>query len=226
MRLGAYEIPETRLTACLADVRKIYNDVKSQPSPTLSIAKALGYAAPKSGGFYRKLDSYLQYELLQNAGRGIFQVTRLAMDLMFPTSEEQKKRSYKQAVMNVALWRELYKDAKKNPPENIFGLLNNITRAEPGEIEKYQDDIRRWYLEDIALVPDDVLEEDQPKSLISVESNNKRDTMQQTAAQSQPENMIGIGYGDVKAFLPKENTVQAWNTLKAIVEAYVNTENQ
>ncbi|MGI0012422.1 MAG: hypothetical protein ACREBU_03110 [Nitrososphaera sp.] len=215
MNLGAYEVPEIRLTTCLADIRKIYNSVKSQPSSSLTLAKQLGYAAPKSGGFYRKLSSYQQYGLLENAGRGMFQVTKLAIDLMFPTNDEIKRGTYNQAVMNVQLWHEIYKLHQKNLPENIFGLLMNITKAEPSQIEKYQDDIRRWYLEDIALV------ESKHYSVNLKDSVSVSDSVSASVTRGSVETAT-IPFEHMSVTLSKSDPHGDWEVLQEYMRVYLN----
>lgn len=226
MQLGTYEIPETRLfPTCINDLKKIYEQAHADPISSNDVAKALGFAAVTSGGFYRKLNSLVTYGLLDQVGRGTFKVSQLGTDSIFPADADHKKE-YKQAVMNVALWAELYKKFKKNLPENIFVSLKNLTGAEPQQVQNAEKDVRKWYLDDIMLIPDEFLNEE--KSYMAQESSKKQEANSTIADQVQnlKEDLLTIPFGNkyVVQLPANESLSRAWSRLKKYMDLYVEEE--
>jgi hypothetical protein len=234
VELGSYEVPETRLIACLVDLRKLYDNLKTRPSTTLEMAKTLGFVAPTSGGFYRKLKSLEAFGLIQNVSRGVFQVTQLGASLLFEREDENRRgKLLREAVMNVKLWAELYKEKGKNPPEKMFGLLSSITKAEPSQIDKHQEEIRRWYIEDIAQVPDEVLqlvEEEQTQGLSSTSANYNAGANQpkgqgfspmMSTASVQQQGLKPLTFENMTIFLPEYDMRNAWDRLQKYMKVYL-----
>jgi Mn-dependent DtxR family transcriptional regulator len=160
MQLGVFNyIPETRLVpTALNDIKKIYDQTTNKDKIELNeIASILGYKQPKGGAFYRRIQSLIAYGLIE--GRGVFKITELGKDMAHSFDDYyQRKELYRKSVLNVPLWNELYKMFQKNLPENIEESLQKITGAEPLEVKRVEKDIRRWYEEDIKLIPDEKLQ--------------------------------------------------------------------
>jgi hypothetical protein len=158
MQLGVFNyIPETRLVpTAISDIKNVYDQQtvanKEDKIELNEIASILGYKQPRGGAFYRRIHSMIAYGLIE--GRGLFKITELGKDMAHSFDDYyQRKELYRQAVLNVPLWNELYKRFQKNLPENIEDVLQKITAAEPSGIKKVEKDIRRWYEEDIKLIP-------------------------------------------------------------------------
>jgi hypothetical protein len=161
MQLGVFNyIPETRLVpTALNDIKKIYEHTSSykEKIELNEIASILGYKQPKGGAFYRRIHSMIAYGLIE--GRGVFKITELGKDMAHSFDDYyQRKELYRKSVLNVPLWNELYKTFQKSLPENIEESLQKITGAEPSEVKKVEKDIRRWYEEDIKLIPQENLQ--------------------------------------------------------------------
>jgi hypothetical protein len=235
-RLGSFLVPISRLNPnSLNDLKTLYQaTVGLTEIPNQDIAKAWSLSSPNSGGFYRRLNSLILYGLLQPASKGKFKITQLGKDILFPYSEDHKKQSYKKAVLNVDLWSELYRIIKnKNPPDSIFSHLRTITHAEPIQIEKAERDIRRWYLEDISLIPDEILQEKdveqtQQKEFSSQEYYNHNNgeksmlTTNQPPTNSQSESEeYSFENGKVLIRLPKDNKTEVWSRVKQVLDIYM-----
>lgn len=174
MQLGSYEIPEVRLKPNgLADIKLIYDAIKSSDIQANDLAKIMGYAASTSGGFYNRVKSLVLFGLLE--GRGKFRVTELGKGLAYPPPDEmQRNVLLKKSVFNVELWATIFQRHGKDLTENFWYSLKEITNEEPTDIHKVESRIKNWYLEDISLVPDQLLEsQDQPKKYSSQETNEK-----------------------------------------------------
>jgi hypothetical protein len=156
MKLGLHEIPESRLVPnCVTDIKKIYDTVKFEQIASKDLAKLLGYTFATSGRFYLRLKSLITYGLLQSGNS----VTPLGYEISYPESPEQEDRARKKAIFNVTLWRELYKQVGKNPPAEFWIPLKTAAGVDAPSAQKNAPIIKKWYLEDIGLVPDDVLKE-------------------------------------------------------------------
>jgi len=158
MQLGVFNyIPETRFVpTAVNDIKLIYDGSSERDKIELDeIASILGYKQPKGGALYRRIHSMIAYGLM--SGRGIFKITEMGKEIADSFHDyERRKQLYRQAILSVTLWSELYKTFKKNPPENLEDSLEEITGAEPDEVEKVANDIRRWYIEDIGMLPENL----------------------------------------------------------------------
>jgi hypoxanthine-guanine phosphoribosyltransferase len=156
MQLGVFNyIPETRLVpTAINDIKNIYERASNKDKVELEeIASILGYKQPKGGALYRRIHSMIAYGLID--GRGVFKITELGKQIASSFHDyERRKQFYKQAVLNVPLWNKLYKEFQKNVPESLQDVLRQMTGAEPSEVKKVADNIKRWYMEDIRLVSD------------------------------------------------------------------------
>jgi hypothetical protein len=56
------------------------------------------------------------------------------------------------------LWSKLYDRRKNSPNENFLSHLTNLTHAEQSEIEKYADQGRGYYMNDISLLSQETLD--------------------------------------------------------------------
>jgi hypothetical protein len=189
-----------------------------------TLAKVWKYKMPNTGSFYRRLNSLLAYGLLEAAGtRGRFRVTQLAKDLYHPMNDEHRKNLYKQAVMNIPLWKELHTHVGKEVPPSIYVHLKNITGAEPAEVEKAEAAVRKWYFEDISLVPEEILPKHYSANI--AESVSVSDSVSAFVARGDA-NTTTIPFGDMSVTLPKHDIVGSWDLLQQYMKLYLKTHPQ
>jgi hypothetical protein len=152
MELGSHEIPENRLVPnVIADVKKIYEVQKRDPVTTKDIAGIFEYKMYNTGVFYRRLNAMVTYGVLEQSGRGTFRISDLGEALAYPENDEKEKEFKTQAVLNVSLWKEIYRKYGKNPPSDSFWvILKNIAGIDPSIAKKVESVVRKWYSEDIS----------------------------------------------------------------------------
>src|SRR5712692_9006819 len=131
MWLGTYNIPEVRLYPdILNDVKRFslimprIHDVDLDPKV---LAKTLGLT-PNSGAFYRRLNSSICYGLVE--GRSRFRLTQLGEDITNPRNyniRTKRQVLYKQSILSVPLWIELYKRFGKEVPQSLTPTLKDVT---------------------------------------------------------------------------------------------------
>jgi hypothetical protein len=190
-KLGAFEIPLSRLFPnAIDDLRKVYDATRGNDdfgSP--EVARAWNLKSHDSGGFYRRLNSLLLYGLVESISKGRFIITPLGKDILYPdpSNENHRKQLFTQAALNVQLWKELYSRVQKNPPPNIYSQLKSITGADAPQVQEAENQVRRWYLEDVSLVADEFVQEKQHKSYNLDESNKKSDMSNQSVVPPQPQ---------------------------------------
>ena len=199
MKLGAYEIPEFRLAPnCVQDIKKIYDASKFEKITSKDLAKLLGYVDSTSGRFYSRLKSLTVYGLMETGGGN--QVSKLGYEIAYPESPEQEDLVRKKAIFHVELWRQLYKLVGRNPSQENFWLqLKNASGIDAPEAQKNASIVRKWYMEDVSLVPEAVLEADDilsadnvspSKGLSSKEPNTKQ--MSQVLMPPTDPNSFGV----------------------------------
>jgi hypothetical protein len=77
-------------------------------------------------------------------------------------------------------------------------------------------------MEDVALISEAELVDifKPPNSYISEKTTPSEE--HELATEHVEDSLVPIGYGKIRAILPKENTKDEWAKLKAVVDAYVN----
>jgi len=90
------------------------------------VAKACGYAAPTSTGFYRRIVAARLFQLLQAQGAAF---TPLALDYFKPESNDAKSRALKKSVRSVASYQPLLDKyvGKKLVVDNIENAIARST---------------------------------------------------------------------------------------------------
>lgn len=90
------------------------------------VAKACGYAAPTSTGFYRRIVAARLFQLLQPQGAAL---TPLALDYFKPESDDAKSRALKKSVRSVASYQPLLDKyvGKKLVVDNIENAIARST---------------------------------------------------------------------------------------------------
>jgi len=128
--------------------------------------------------------------------------------------------------MNVTLWNEIYKKHGKTPPSDSFWvLLKNITGIDPAQAKKIQNQILKWYGEDMSNINENVVNtssSEQNKSLRSTYANQQQ--MQQQLIPPQISNSQDdelIQFGKVSLSLPKKDLKKQWDKLQKYMEIYL-----
>lgn len=220
MNLGSFEVPEARLLACMGDTKTLYEAVGSQDINSGDVAQILGYKANTTSSFYRRLNSMTLFDLVER--RGKYRVTELGKGLAYPENDETDKRLRKRAVLKVPLWNELFRKFSKNPPEDVFWVhLKNITGIEAPLAKEVQNQVRKWYIEDVLQISDDLLNvEEEPNKFSSVEYNDidRRPMMSSQSVANPSEEFETINFNKVTIQLPKHDIKKWWESAKVIVD--------
>jgi len=218
MILGKYSIPESRLIpSVMEDIRKVYDATKKEPISAVDMSKLLGYKTHTTSAFYRRLKAMQDYGLIE--GRGKFTLTSLCQKLLFPESPEQEKNAKQEAILHVSLWSELFDRVKKDPkPDSFWIQLKNITGIDASEAQKNQDQIRKWYLEDMSLVSDYAeTTSTQSEELRSLKPENMQMSQQMVTL---PDSEI-IQFDKVVLTLPKKDLKKQWEKLQKYMKIYL-----
>jgi len=155
VKVGKYDIPQFRLHPNLNEATKIlYENFKLDEAPNLlTVAQLLGHKTDKSGGFLTKIADMRSYGLITSRG---VKVTDLGKKLTWGETEEDKNEAYKDALLNIPLWKELYgKFGKTLPTSNFWAQLGKIAGLEPPDAKKVEEIVRKAYLDDFQYVKDE-----------------------------------------------------------------------
>ncbi len=178
MQLGSYEIPEIRLVPNVINDLKLINEhYQRKEIKSKDLATLFGYSHPTATHFYRRLKALVAYGLIEGHG-GSYSISDLGNSVLFPEDDEKIPKS--KAVLNVELWKEIYTIHKKNLPQKFWVVLRDITGADANIATKYENNIKNWYLEDVANVVDDSIihESQQSKGLSSSKTSNNQMSQQ------------------------------------------------
>jgi hypothetical protein len=148
MKLGSYEIPEYRLFPTMIDAtRIIFDKFKGESAPdNLTVATLWGHKSV-SGSVLSKLGALRSYGLIEKRG---IKVTDLGKNITYPTNDDEKNESIKQAILNIPLWAELYRKFGVNLPKDNFWVdLKQITGMEAPDSQKLAESVRNAYYDDV-----------------------------------------------------------------------------
>lgn len=222
MKIGNFEVPEVRLVPnCVDDIKKIYDNVQFKQITSKDLADLFGYKNATSGRFYIRLKSLISYGLLQSGNS----VTKLGYQMAYPESSYEEDEARRKAIFNVGLWKELYRNIGKNIPADFWIILKNVSNVDAPTAKKSQSIIKKWYAEDIGLLPDSVL----VSSLHDVEKDLTARSSAGTIVQSkmlEQQNLINpnnelIQFDKVSLSIPKKDIVKRWNKLQKYMEIYL-----
>jgi hypothetical protein len=229
MQLGNKYVPETRLVpTAINDIKKIYEEIsksKEDKFKAEKMAHILGYEDTSSGAYHRKVLSLVLHGLI--AGKGVFTITTLGKEIPYASDNAQRSRLYKEAILRIPLWKELYKSYKKSPPEDIRPDLKQLTGAEGPQIENYYKKVRRWYIADIKSLPDEASEEpvvEVAKSYILPGSTEKLQPMDLESDNQPPihNEIERIPFGrNIIISLPKKDIRKWWEKAQKHMELFL-----
>ncbi|MDH5732791.1 MAG: hypothetical protein OEY88_03260 [Candidatus Bathyarchaeota archaeon] len=173
MKVGKYDIPYYRVHPKLFQATKIlFENFKSEEaSDMLTVAKLLGHKTEKSGALLTKLADLRSYGLITKRG---VKVTDLGKKLTYDPSDAERNKAYKEALLNIPLFKELYSRFGKNlPTSNFWVKLTKITGLEAPDAQKVEKTVQNAYLTDFKYLK----EEKEPEKRVSdMEVEDKVDT--------------------------------------------------
>jgi len=217
VKVGKFDIPTFHLQPNLVEATKIlYETFKSDEAPDLlTAAKLLGHKTDKSGGFLTKLADLRSYGLLTSRG---IKVTDLGKKLTFGISDEEKNEAFKEALLNIPLWKEFYsKFGKTLPTSNFWAKLTEITGLEAPDAQKVEENVRNAYLADFQYVKEAKKPEDEESRM---GEQGRIDT-----STAKPPTLEELKFGDnVRIWLPKENIKETWKKAKKMIDIYLGIE--
>jgi hypothetical protein len=147
MKVGKFQIPEYRLNDELVDaLKKIYDKYKSEEATDHNtIAMLIGHKSP-SGPYYVKIASLRSFGLLERRG---VKVTQLGKTIAYPRSEDERDDSFKEALLNVPLWKLFFTEFGVNLPKEKFWVdLQRIAGIEAPDAQKLENPVRNAYIGD------------------------------------------------------------------------------
>lgn len=211
MRVGNYTIPQYRLFPRIAEaIGLIYENYRLEVADNQeAVAKLCGHKSANSGAWLYKLADMRNYGLLE---KRTIKATKLAERFTYGT-EEEKLKAINDAVLNIPLWQELNsKYGVELPKSNFWVQLQKITGLDPLEAQKHADSVRKAYLADIRHYKPEIEETDM--------------TQEQTDGGIDVNVAIPMGleefrFGDIKIWLPKEGTQEAWEKSKKMLDIYL-----
>lgn len=217
MKVGKYDIPQFRLYPNLVEAtRTLFETFKAGEAPDLlTVAKLLGHKTDKSGGFLAKLADMRSYGLITSRG---VKVTDLGKKLTYGLNDQEKNEAFKEALVNVPLWKELYsKFGKTLPSSNFWANLKDITGLEAPDAQRIEEIVRNSYLDDFQYVKEEKKLEKGDKSMEGADNINRD--------QAKPATLEELKFGDnVRIWLPKENIQEAWKKAKKMIDIYLGVE--
>ena len=180
--------PNTSLSDAIEQVRKLHAQIgKAKVSPG-SAAVALGYKGANNGAALTTFATLSQYGLIERS-KGEIAITPLAVRIMHPTGEDQRRASLREAALNPPVLAEIHKNFSQLAPEVLTSHLvqggftpdrakrtAEISIANKGFAHLGENDI---------LTPSDAKKEGK----VQTETPDVN-TQQEKIAQSRPANML------------------------------------
>lgn len=165
------DFPQHSLEECrkIADCLKELN--AGNPWAPAEIAKALGYGAGKSAGFFYFTASARDYGItLGTRDTSKIELTELGRSLTYPKSLSEEGESILKCFFNVELFKKVYDYYQGgNLPEIEY--LKNTLKTEFGIDDTLQDDFYSIYQKNITYIREKTNTDQQPQ--IRIESNKK-----------------------------------------------------
>jgi hypothetical protein len=142
----------------------------------------------------------------------------LGKKLTYGQTDNEKNDAFKEALLNIPLWKELYsKFGKTIPISNFWAKLTEITGLEAPDAQKVEEIVRNAYLDDIQYVKEEKKPETGDKGM------GGQDNIDTSTAK--PSILEELKFGDnVRIWLPKENIQEAWKKAKRMIDIYLGVE--
>jgi hypothetical protein len=196
MEVNKYHVPDFRLDPDLIDATKLLYDKyrNEEANDNLTISNLLGHKSP-SGSYFRKLAALRDFGLLEKRG---VKVTNLGIRITYPTSDDEKNSALNEAILNIPLWKEFFKQYGVNLPKEKFWVdLQRIAGIAAPDAQNLENSVRNAYLNDVRNLkivecPEKPTESDKTQTSING-SNDKKPTMEVTQTKSSGISPINMG---------------------------------
>lgn len=120
-------------------VNEFGGDVQSEEA----FAQELGHSTSNSGAFIKKIADARSYGVLPSRG---LKATSLAQRIANPKDEQERREAMFEMYENVPILAKLYDRLDgREPPNQLWSVLVEITDAERNEAKEAEDDIRELY---------------------------------------------------------------------------------
>lgn len=223
MDLGSQYIPDKRFSQALIDLKLIHDRRRMEETRSSDLSALFGYKHPTATPFYHRLNSLIAFGLVE--GRGNYKITELGQKILFPENEQEDKSNKTKAVLTVPLWKELYHRYKKSLPTDKLRVdLKNIIGLEPDKAQEVEEQIKKWYNEDIVYVSDLVDNTANMETLRSGMTNIQsmpQQLVQSKPIQNDPSTHELIRFGEISLSLPKKDLRKQWGKLQKYMEIYL-----
>ena len=216
MRVGNYQIPTYRLFPKVAEaIENIYREyIFDEATDAETVAKLCGHKSSNSGAWLYKLADMRAYGLLEKRS---IKATPLAEKFTSGTDED-KQKAINEAIMNIPLWREFYEKYGKQLQESNFWVqLQKFTGLSNIEAQKHADSIRKAYLDDIKYYKPEIEENGEDRGMEPNKVN---------ANVTIPLGLEEFQFGDIRIWLPREGTQEAWEKTKKMLDIYLGIEEK
>lgn len=226
MQIGSKAIPFFRLSSTLFnDIKTIYEKFGNNDVEQGVVSEVLGHKSPASGTFKNKIASMRDYGLID--GRGKIRVTEIGEKIAFHQNDEEYNDALIRGVNRIPLWHELYEKFTVKgldlPDADFWLEIRDSCGLTIEQAKSLAPDVRSAYREDIKFVraPRSSTPPMTPNTGVNTQPN-----VPSTPSAIVPEGMTTVAYGDWKVILPKDGMGEAWDTLKAMVDAVISTKKK
>ncbi len=153
-KIGSYNYPDRKIAEILEAIRLIKDKLKGNMASIETIALALGYKGVNNGAFQHKLNDLKKYGLIEGRGKEMG-LSELAKTILAPHNKNEETAAYKEMVLKVPLWRDLYEKYGSSPSDlNI--ALSNLTGADRLAIEGIKENVGKLYIDAVSKISNDI----------------------------------------------------------------------
>lgn len=170
------------------------NEFNGTTSSEEAFAQALGHSTSNSGAYITKVADARNYGVLPSQG---LEIEPLGQRVANPRDADERREALFEMYQNVPILRELYEHLDgREPPNQLWSVLIEITDAERNEAKDVEDDILQLYN---SMLEYDVVDNTEVVSQDSPQPSNSEDSDQepvQVPAPSAPDSAIYLKVGE------------------------------
>jgi len=116
-RVRSPKYPNYPLSVAIENIRKVYDADRTASLPREVIARHLGYSG-LSGASDGNIATLAQYGFLERTSSGEMKVSQLAIDILVPEDENQRKTAINKAALAPSLFLEIWNHFEKRIPSD------------------------------------------------------------------------------------------------------------
>ena len=120
--------PNLSLAACIDHAKKIEGLYRTNAADRKTAAKLMGYSG-LSGPANKALAALASYGLTERAGKGMLRVTPLAVSIIHPQSDSERKEALFKAAQSPQLFRDIREQFPDLPVPPEPGVVTHLNRA-------------------------------------------------------------------------------------------------